>query len=183
MIDIEDVPTRPVPPMRAEADSRLLRALATSVTAAPHRARRRRRLIFGSVTALTLTGATAAAGYAVLAPQHATDRDSARCYARVTADSGEGFPGTTIGMATPEGGARPDVPPRALEVCADLWHRGFLTPRGFHAPDQRGPDGEPPADKPAPHLVACVLRSGQTAVFPGDARVCSQLQLPLLGDG
>ncbi|MGI8535922.1 MAG: RNA polymerase sigma factor [Mycobacteriales bacterium] len=35
---------------------------------------------------------------------------------------------------------------------------------------------------PAPPLVACVLHSGQAAVYPGTQAVCEQLGLPLLAE-
>lgn len=166
MIDIEDVPTRPVPASRAAADKRLLRLLVSSQAASP--LRRRRLLVVGALVAVGLTGGTAAAAYSTLAPQHAPQRNSARCYATVSRDTGDGFPGTTVGIAAPKQGARPQVPPLALQTCAELWQRGFLTPAGFKAPSgPLGPDGLPPANHRVPALVACVLHSGQVAVFPG----------------
>jgi len=178
MIDIDDVPTRPVPASRAAADKRLLRQLVSSQPVSPPR--RRRLLVVGALAAVGLTGGTAAA-YSILAPQRAPQRDTARCYATVSRDTGGGFPGTTIAIAAPTRGARPQVPPLALRTCADLWQRGFLTHAGFKAPSgPLGPDGLPPANHRAPALVACVLHSGQAAVFPGPPHTCDDLQLPRL---
>jgi len=178
MIDVDDVPTGAVPQRRAEAEKKLLRELTAS-TASPS-VRRRRVLVVGAFAAVALGGASAAAAYTVLAPERATQRDSARCYTQVSSDTGDGFPGTTIAIAQEVGGPpKQDVPPEAVQVCAVLWRQGFLTEAGPTAP----PDGGPPSDHPVPELVACVLPSGEAAVFPGDAQTCSELGLPSLGEG
>lgn len=176
MIDVDDVPTGAVPLRRAEAEKKLLRELAASTE--PQSVRRRRVLVVGASAAVALGGASAAAAYTVLAPERATERDSARCYTQVSSDTGDGFPGTTIAIAQSVEAPEQDVPPKAVQVCADLWRQGFLTEAGPTAP----PDGGPPSDRPVPQLVACVLPSGQTAVFPGDAQTCSELGLPSLGE-
>lgn len=179
MIDIDDVPTRPVPASRAAADKRLLRQLVSSQPVS--HPRRRRLLVVGALAAVGLTGGTAAAAYSILAPQRAPQRDTARCYATISHDTGDGFPGTTVAIAAPTRGARPQVPPLAVQTCAQLWHRGFLTRAGFKAPSgPLGPDGLPPANHRIPPLVACVLHSGQAAVFPGNPHTCDDLQLPAL---
>lgn len=176
MIDVDNVPTRRVPLHRAEAEKQLLRELTASIASQPVR-HRRRVFVVGAFAAVGLAGASAAAAYTVLAPERATQRDSARCYTEVSSDTGDGFPGTTIAIAQSVEGPPPDVPPKALQVCADLWRQGLLTNAPFP------PDGQPPADRPVPELVACVLPSGQTAVFPGDAQTCSNLGFPLLSEG
>lgn len=183
MIDVDDVPGPAVPPRRASADKLMLQALVTSSVA---RGRRRRPgpVVVVALAGLGLTGATAAAAHSILVPQPASDRSSARCYSTVSTDTGEDFPGTTLSVAAAAGQPATDTPPVALESCRDLWRRGFLTSKGFAAPDvANGPDGLPPADKNAPPLVACVLKGGQAAVFPGTAAVCSELGLPLLAEG
>ena len=182
MIDVDDVPARPIPTARALADKAMLLEMVRATTVAPPRRVRRPRLfVLSVVTGLGLTGVTAAAAFSYLAPRSASIHDSARCYASVSSATGGHFPGTTIAMARPTDGLILDTSLAALQTCADLWHRGFLTSAGFAAPDvPRGPDGLPPADKPVPSLVACVLKSGQAAVFPGPTTVCAQLGLPLL---
>lgn len=178
MIDVDDVPTGAVTLRRAEAEKKLLRELAASSASQPVR-HRRRVFVLGALAAVGLAGVSAAAAYTVLAPERATQRDSARCYTEVSGDTGDDFPGTTIAEAQKVGGPKPDVPPAAVRVCADLWRQGFLTEAGATEP----PDGEPRSDRPVPELVACVLPSGQTAVFPGDAQTCSNLGFPILGEG
>jgi hypothetical protein len=183
MINIDDVPARPIPAARALADKALLREMVASTNLAPQRLRKRRPRLFvlSIVTGLGLTGVTAAAAYTYLAPRSASVHDSARCYSSVSTATGGHFPGTTIGVAHVVGLPKQDTAVEALQDCAGLWQRGFLTAKGYAAPDvPKGPDGLPPADQPVPPLVACVLRSGQAAVFPGPATVCAQLGLPLL---
>lgn len=182
MIDLDDVPGPCVPASRADADKRLLRQVVTSPGArAP--GPRRRALTIIALAVVGVTGATAAAAYTVLGPERATTRDSARCYSKVSSDTGDGFPGTTLAVAAAQGQSAGDTPPVALEACANLWRRAFLTPQGFAAPDvKNGPDGQPPEIGPAPPLVACVLHSGQAAVYPGTQAVCEQLGLPLLAE-
>jgi hypothetical protein len=183
MINIDDVPARPIPAARALADKALLREMVASTNLAPQRLRKRRPRLFALsiVTGLGLTGVTAAAAYTYLAPRSASVHDSARCYSSVSTATGGHFPGTTIGVAHVVGLPKQDTAVEALQDCVALWQRGFLTAKGFAAPDvPNGPDGLPPADQPVPPLVACVLRSGQAAVFPGPSTVCAQLGLPLL---
>jgi hypothetical protein len=181
MINIYDVPARPVPAFRADADKAMLRELVVSTAAQPRRHRPPRLFVLFTVTGVGLAGATAATAYTLLRPQSATVHDNARCYSVVSTDTGGGFPGTTVGAATVAGESTIDSSRIALASCADLWQRGFLTPQGFSAPHASlGPDGLPPANKTVPPLVACVLHSGQAAVYPGDATVCAQLGLPLL---
>jgi hypothetical protein len=182
MINIDDVPARQIPAARAVADKAILREMvASTVITAPRRIRRPRLFVLSVVTGLGLTGVTAAAAYTYWAPEAASVHDSARCYASISSNTGRHFPGETISLAQPTGQPPLDTSLTALQSCADLWQRGFLTANGFAAPDvPRGADGLPPADQPVPPLVACVLHSGQAAVFPGAATVCAQLGLPLL---
>lgn len=183
MIDVENVPGPAVLPGRADADKRMLQALVVS-SAVPDRRRRHRLTVVAAIAGLGLSGATAAAAYLILTPQRASDRSSARCYGTVSTKTGDAFPGTTVSVAAAEGQPAADTPPLALEACRDLWRRGFLTSKGFAAPDvANGPDGLPPADKTVPPLVACVLQTGQAAIYPGTAEVCAGLGLPLLAEG
>jgi hypothetical protein len=183
VINIDDVPARPIPAARALADKALLRELVETTDLAPQRLRKRRPRLFvlSIVTALGLTGVTAAAAYTYLTPRSASIHDKARCYSSVSAATGEHFPGATISAATPTDGPTPDTALSALQSCAALWQRGFLTAKGFAAPDvPLAADGLPAVYNPVPPLVACVLHSGEAAVFPGPSTVCARLGLPLL---
>ena len=184
MIDINDVPSGPVPASRAESEKQLLHALVDSAGQSSRRVRRPRVVIVTTLAALGVSGASVAAAYTVLAPQTATVHDSARCYSSVSSNTGSKFPGTTIAAAQPAGGSPADSAATAMGVCAGLWERGFLTTAGFAAPDVAlGPDGQPPAVHAVPQLVACVLKSGQVAVFPGASTTCGQLGLPAMASG
>lgn len=184
MIDISDVPSGSVPVARTESEKQLLRTLVDSAGPSTRIVRRPRFLIVATLAGLGISGASVAAAYTVLAPRAATVHDSARCYSSVSSNTGSKFPGATVSAAQPTGGSPADSAATALGVCAGLWQRGFLTAAGFAAPNVAlDSDGLPPAIYPVPPLVACVLKSGQVAVFPGDASSCGRLGLPTLAGG
>ena len=181
MIDFDDLPDlRPLSAERRAADEALLRE--TVRAAAPTRVRRRLVLVASAaVGAVLVVGGVAAAG-SILSARSADDRGSARCYSAVSSDFGDGFPGTTVGVAVAPGRSAADVPSQVLEVCSSVWAAGLFRPGGPQAsaaPGQRS--GTLPTDLPVPELDACVLPSGQAAVFPGPAGTCARLGLaPLL---
>ena len=179
MIDVTDVPYRPVPDLRSAGDKEMLRELVRGSRTGRSRLRRPRFLIVVGVTVVGLTGASTALAISLLQPRAATVHDAARCYARVTTDAGSDFPGTTFGFAPTPGETAADTAAAAIDVCQGLWARGFLTSQGYGAPNvPDGPDGLPPADQPVPALTVCVLKDGEAAVFPGDASTCASLNLP-----
>jgi hypothetical protein len=180
MIDITDVPAaRPVPAARRAADMSLLAGIAASPGRQPRISRR------GWTTAAVAACAVAACGTAsaivFLPAQPARVHDSARCYLRASTDFGDSFPGTTIAMAiaVPHGQPPPSKPPavnvpaQAISVCGALWRQGFLRPGAA-----RIARPAPGTHDPVPPLVACVLPSGQAAVFPGTTHTCARLGLP-----
>ncbi|EIV95432.1 hypothetical protein [Frankia sp. QA3] len=132
-------------------------------------------MIIGAV-AVVVTGGGTAAAFAAFAP--ATVTDQIRCYSRASLDGGDdNLFGTSAAQATAADGSKTVIP--AAEVCSTLWRYGLL------APDSRGAvhvpsDAEP--TRSAPPLVACALRNGIAAVFPGDDNTCTALCLPRLAE-
>ena len=182
MIDLENVPQlRELTPERRDADEALLRH---AVRSAPlDRRRRRLRVVAGAgVAAVVVVGGVAAAG-SVLSARDADVRNSARCYSAVSSDFGDGFPGTTVGVAAAPGQSAADVPSQVVELCSSVWAAGVFAPGGAQASASAGgKSGTLPTDGPVPVLTACMLPSGEAAVFPGPAGTCGQLGLaPLKG--
>jgi hypothetical protein len=172
MIDLDDVPAeRALPAGRRDADRALLARVMVERRTIRSLPRRRPLIVAGGVVALLAVGGAAAA-YTLLPPKAASVQDSGRCYGKLSTDFGDGFPGTTIGVASRPGQAAQDVPPQVLDACAAVWRAGFFTADGSQAPD---PD--PATTHAVPPLVACVLPSGQAAVFPGKADTCAVLGL------
>jgi hypothetical protein len=177
MIDLTDVPdARRMPRVRWEADQELLRALASSEGGrAPRRARRG--VVVAGFAGMTLlaAGGVAAAG-ALLAAQPATDRSVGRCYSVISSNFGDDFPGSSMSNAARPGQTAPELPPVALENCAAVWRAGALSAPGTQpVPDAAG-------EYPVPPLVACVLPSGEAAVFPGPPSTCASLGIPELSE-
>jgi hypothetical protein len=176
MIDLTDVPdTRPIPAPRRSADEAMLRA---KVVANHGQAPTRRRPRFVTVAVVGILGVIAVGGVAAagafLAPKPATDRGTGRCYSTISSDFGDHFPGSSMGNAAPPGGAAPALPPLAIADCAASWRAGAMTFPGTH------PSPNAAGDYPVPPLVACVLPSGEAAVFPGPPSTCASLGLPTL---
>ncbi|GAA1982984.1 hypothetical protein [Catenulispora subtropica] len=69
----------------------------------------------------------------------------------------------------------------AVDACSGLWKIGLLVPG--HADNTAALAHQETNDFPVPHLVACVLDSGQAAVFPSaDGQLCRSLGLSQLSD-
>jgi hypothetical protein len=98
-------------------------------------------------------------------------RDSGRCYSGISTDYGDDFPGTTVAVASSPGSTPADVPPQLVQACAAVWRAGILQL------NQSQVGGAPAGTYPVPPLVACVLPSGQAAVFPGQPDTCDGLGL------
>ncbi|MCU1495565.1 MAG: hypothetical protein JWO62_3329 [Acidimicrobiaceae bacterium] len=175
MIEDSDLRSWPVPRKRRDADAALLSELARSSSDARSRGPRklhlpRRVLFIGGIVGALLAGGGVAAAVVALQPQAPAVRDVARCYSQVSTDFSSSFPGTEVAVAAPAGNTqRPDVPAQVISACGAIWRVGF-PPHG--APAATG------QNNPVPALVACVLPSGEAAVFPGDASTCSKLNLP-----
>jgi hypothetical protein len=177
MIDLADVPDdRPLPRARFEADQELLRALAFAEGGRTTRGARRGVIVAGFAGVMLVAAGGVAAAGALLAGQPATDRSIGRCYTAISTDFGDDFPGTSMSNAARPGQTAPELPPLALENCAAAWRAGVIAAPGTQPkPDAAG-------EYPVPPLVACVLPSGEAAVFPGSAGTCSILGLPPLDE-
>lgn len=189
MTILDDLPTGPeLRPNRAQADKAIISAIASirtpqhrSMKMGRHRPISARLVVAGCVRAGILTGGAATAA-ALLSTRQPTVLDLARCYSEPSANFASSFPGTSITTATAVGGSstsRLDVPDQALQICASLWRQGFLV---YGAAGIARPPAVPTtANDPVPTLVACVLPSGEAAVFPGAAGTCRSLNLPSMG--
>lgn len=172
MIDLSDVPeVRPIRETRRAADQAMLRALVVSEHRnTPHRSRRVATVSVIAGLGVVVVGGVAAAGV-LLAAKPATDRTTGRCYSTISSDFGDDFPGSSMANAARPGGATPELPPVALEDCAAAWRAGAMAAPGSN------PSPNAAGEYPVPPLVACVLPSGQAAVFPGPPTTCAALGL------
>jgi hypothetical protein len=175
MIDLTDVPDiRPIPGARRSADEAMLRAkVVANHGRAPRRRPRVATVAVVGIVGVIAVGGVAAAG-AFLAPKPATNRQTGRCYSTISSNFGDNFPGSSMGNAARPGGTAPELPPLAIDDCAASWRAGAMTYPGTH------PSPNAAGDYPVPPLVACVLPSGEAAVFPGPPSTCASLGLPTL---
>lgn len=173
MIDLSDVPeARRLPSARWRADQEMLRALASLEGSRAPRRTRRAVVVTGFAGVTLLAAGGVAAAVALLAAQPATDRSVGRCYSVISSNFGDDFPGSSMSNAARPGQTAPELPPVALENCAAAWRAGAMTAPGTQ------PTPNAAGQYPVPALVACVLPSGEAAVFPGPASTCSRLGLP-----
>jgi hypothetical protein len=117
---------------------------------AGRRPRRRRGALVAAAVAAVAVLTTAAAAW--ILSRSATDTSRVACYAAATLDAD----------VAPAAGASGVAP---LEACADVWRSGSFRSYGAGA---------------VPPLAACVLPTGEAAVFPGDPTVCDRLGLARL---
>ena len=175
MIDLNDVPdARKLPAARREADVRMLSALIRSEAAPAARRSTRRVAVLSVGTFAVLAVGGAAAARTLLPPRTAQLQDQGRCYSAISSNFGDDFPGTTISNAATQAQAAPAVPPTIIDDCAAAWRIGVLKLDDPHV------GAQPSGDYPVPPLVACVLPSGEAAVFPGPPTTCGDLGLPSL---
>jgi len=130
----------------------------------------RRRFVVGVVLAIVAGGSVGAIG--LLRSTPVTNRQTARCYVSADVGHDETFNGTTIEPPGPPG--TKEQVDNAIDRCTALWRGGFFVPGKYGM--QRPAANEA---NPVPPLIACVLPDGRAAVFPGDARTCELLGLPL----
>ncbi|WP_067806092.1 hypothetical protein [Actinomadura formosensis] len=161
---------RPMPPHRRAARTELL----TRAVARRRWSWRRRLAIAMPLAGAVALGTTGA--FAFVAHQEpAAQRHTIRCYSTGEWDNKSFY--SEVAQAVPAGaGAGPADVNDVLDACATLFRQGFLRegdPRLHHETD-----GEP--TRPTPRLAACVLPSGQVAVFPGTT--CRQLKLSDLAE-
>lgn len=171
MNSLDGMPHRAVPQERRQADLRMLREMVGRKDR-QHAPRRRNLLVVLPIVGLGVSATTAAA-FAFLPSEHASVHDSVRCYGRVSADTRGGYPGTDVGIASAMGMPPSDVAATAVSSCAAVWRAGLLTAAGASRPNHPGNEFAAPAA--VPQLTACVLSSGQAAVYPGRQSICEQL--------
>lgn len=166
MTDVTDLPApRRFPEHRRVAHRRLLE---DAVRRAPHCRRWTAPVTLASGAVIVLTTGAAAA-YVALAP--ATDHSRVRCYSEASLGGGGSYKGTDAG--TPESSTAGKITAVApLDLCSALWRAGVVLPGHTHA---ETPVSQP---QPIPPLVACTLKDGVAAVFPGDVQTCAKLGLP-----
>lgn len=152
-------------------------AIARDAAGTRPRGHRRRRLAIiacGVVCAAGVGVGTAAAFGAFSAPP--TDRSVAYCF--TTADLHDPTNHEDVTVALPPGQKKlteHDAAASAIEICADAWKQGRYSATD---PKITIPPKPLPWTYPVPPLVACILPSGQVAVFPGTEATCTTLGLP-----
>ncbi|GAA4972190.1 hypothetical protein [Actinoplanes utahensis] len=170
MIDNEVPGARSMPAaQRARRKAALLNAIAPE----PAPARRWRRLL-APVAGVAVVLATGGA-VAYLADREPEQREVIRCYG-VAELSSDGF--TEMARAVPSGESGKQEFRDPVAACADLFRQGFLRAgdKQLHA------ETDPSAAHEVPPLSACVLKSGEIAVFPAAGEVCRALGLPRLAE-
>jgi hypothetical protein len=164
---------RSLPPGHRAAVRRLLEEMVGETPP-----RRRRHWWFSRTLVLVITGATVLMGgvaVALVAARPATEKHVVRCYSAAVLDEGEDFSGVTVARGRQGSPAEIDD---AVATCAELWQQGVIVPGTPVAQEPR-----PAARASVPPLVACTLKSGVAAVFPGDVGTCARLGLPDLAPG
>ncbi|WP_242893047.1 hypothetical protein [Actinomadura litoris] len=163
-------PARPMPPRRRAARAELL---TRAITRRPWSWRRRTAVAVPLVGAVAL-GTTGAFAF-VAHKEPAAQRNIIRCYSTSKWDD-NGFY-SEVAKAVPAGeGVGSTAIGDVLDACATLFRQGFLREGEARLHDET--DGA--ATRPVPRLAACVLPSGQVAVFPN--ATCRQQELPDLAD-
>lgn len=170
MVDNEVPEDRSMPAARlAGRKAALLNAIAPE----PAPARRWRWLLVPAAGAAVVLAGGGAVAY--LADRESEQREVIRCYG-VARLSSDGF--TELARAVPSGGSAKQEFRAPVAACADLFRQGFL-----RAGDEKlHPETDLSADHEVPPLSACVLRSGEIAVFPGGGEVCRTLGLSKLAE-
>lgn len=128
-------------------------------------------IVLTSAVTIGAAGVGVAAAFGAFAEP--TIRTLGHCYATVDLDEAAGNR-TNFTLGSPGESTKPaDTAAVAVEVCQQTWREGRLhTSQPYVTePDQEG-------SHPVPHLVACVLTTGEVGIFPGDGETCFQLGLP-----
>jgi len=136
----------------------------------------RRKALVMAIAAVSLgIGAVGTAAALGVFSQEPPDRSTAFCYA--SADLSDANSNRVEFAVSDESGGSGvgDAAAQGLEICSMYWKSGVLVVGSSPNLDVM-PD--PDADGTAPPLTACVIPSGQLAVFPGGPAVCEQLGLP-----
>jgi len=151
--------------------AQIFQAISAETASIPvGRARRRVAITAGVAVGLTALGTGAAAAVDKLQARPVSNTQTARCYSEAALGHGGDFPGTSISQAGTSRG--PAQVRDALDVCASLWATGILQAGNPSVVNH-------PAAGPhvVPSLVACTMRDGTAAIFPGSSDTCIRLGL------
>lgn len=148
------------------------------------RAWTRKRVLKWTMPALVvaIAGGTAAAA-ALHGDKTATVPNTVRCFAvdHTTKDYKEYADLTPASNGTTDPQDPSATVHAAVTTCGDMWHIGLLIPG--NANNTAALRHQDTNDFPVPNLLACVLESGEAAVFPSnDAQLCQHLGLAQLGN-
>ena len=157
--------------LSTERRAQIFQAIRAETASTPvGRGRRRVAITAGVAVGLTALGTGAAAAVDKLQARPVTNTQTARCYTAAVLGHRGDFPGTSISQAGTSRG--PAQVRDALDVCASLWATGILqagNPSVVNHPTS-GPHV-------VPSLVACTMRDGSAAIFPGSPDTCARLGL------
>jgi hypothetical protein len=158
-----------------EVKQRHLAMLAGLPDRQPHPRIVRLAVFAGGIALFAAAGLGTAAALGVFSAP-VTDRSIAHCYA--TPDPNGAGNHFEVAVADRPGAVvtERDAADIALDICAGAWRDGTLS---ADKPYLRDMLTQASADRPAPTLVACVLKDGQVAIFPGTAAACGQMGLPV----
>ncbi|HEY3737774.1 MAG TPA: hypothetical protein VGL26_10050 [Jatrophihabitans sp.] len=142
----------------------------------PERPLRRRRTVLIATVAAVLAagvgvGSAAAAGAFRSAPP--TDRRIAHCYTTASLTDPHNHEDFTV-ASDGTNPSLPDAASHAMDICTGGWLQGRYSstdPKVLLDPKPA------PWNYPLPHLIACVLPSGEVGVFPGTVTTCTELGL------
>jgi hypothetical protein len=162
-------------------------AAAPAGSASPRRSRRRLACFLVPGALIALAG-SAVAATEVMGSSPASLSDSVRCYSadRLNAQ----YTGTSMTAAT-RGASLTGISSTvtsAVNACAGLWASTLVQPGKSGPPTVRPGDrltipSAKPGQGKVPPLTACVLESGEAAVYPGnDRKLCQNLGLAELAD-
>lgn len=136
------------------------------------RGRRRSMVIAMAAGTIALAGVGTAAALGVFSAPP-SDRTVAYCYGSTDLSQG---PANRFEFAVVDESGTGDAAVRGIEICSSYWRSGMLPAGPGQDPGGSG-NGEPA--RPVPPLTACVMTTGQLAVFPGNPATCGELGLPV----
>ncbi|RIJ78775.1 hypothetical protein D1871_02270 [Nakamurella silvestris] len=151
----------------------VLMAMVAGESTLLRRGRRRRSLVIAvAVAGIGLAGVGTAAALGVFSEKPA-DRSIAYCYG--STDLSEDA-SNRVEFAVGDASGTGDAAAQGLEICAIYWKSGVLS---LESPTiDPTIIADPGGNAPVPPLTACIIPSGQLAVFPGGNAVCGSLGLP-----
>ncbi len=121
-------------------------------------------------------GVGTAAALGLLSPKPPADRRIAHCYTTDSLTSPDNREDVTVATGSAGNPSLRDAASSAVDICRGGWQQGRYSEGGTKILLDPQP---PPWNYPVPPLVACVLKSGEVGVFPGDSTTCQNLGLPV----